>query len=224
MPDKVVVIKRDGREVPFDRCRISNAILKAADEVQPLDTVIASELADKVCTKLFHKGHCKFPVEEIQDEVVEILTSNYPKIATAYALYRQRRTDIREMKSISNKVISDIVLMDAKDNNDKRENANIDGDSTMGAMLKIGGTIAKEFNFRNLLKPKHSQMHRDGIIHIHDGDFLSLAINCVQLPLGKLLDRGFNTGHGSLRTPKTIGAAATLMCIIIQSSQNDFFR
>lgn len=223
MLDQITVIKRDGREVPFDRCRISDAILKAAKDFEEFSPADAVELTDHICDKLYHKGHPSFAVEEIQDEVVDILTSAFPKIATAYQLYRQKRTDIRDMKSVSNKVIADIVLTDAKDNNDKRENANIDGDSTMGAMLKIGGTIAKEFNLRNLFKPKHARLHREGVIHIHDGDFAALTFNCLQIPLGKLLDRGFNTGHGSLRTPATIGAAATLMCIIIQSSQNDAF-
>lgn len=223
MSDYIAVVKRDGREVPFDRTRISSAIFKAANEVEPLDPAVTAELADDISDKLFHEGKDKFDVEEIQDIVVDTLTHTYPKIATAYAIYRQKRTDVREMKSVVNKVIADIVMVDAKDNDDKRENANIDGDSTMGAMLKIGGTTAKEFNFRELFKPKHAQMHRDGVIHIHDGDFSALTINCLQIPLGKLLDRGFSTGHGSLRTPATIGAAATLMCIIIQSSQNDAF-
>ena len=156
MLEQITVIKRDGREVPFDRCRISDAILKAAKDFEEFSPADAVELTDRICNKLYHKGHPSFAVEEIQDEVVDTLTNTFPKIATAYQLYRQKRTDIRDMKSVSNKVIADIVLTDAKDNNDKRENANIDGDSTMGAMLKIGGTIAKELisvTYSNLNMP-----------------------------------------------------------------------
>ena len=91
-------------------------------------------------------------------------------------------------------------------------------------MLKIGGTVTKEYNLTNLIKPKYTEMHRSGAIHIHDLDFMALCFNCLQIPLGKLLDNGFATGHGYLRTPATIGSAATLACIIIQASQNDCFN
>ena len=90
-------------------------------------------------------------------------------------------------------------------------------------MLKIGGTVTKEYNLTNLVKPKYTEMHRNGAIHIHDLDFMALCFNCLQIPLGKLLDNGFATGHGYLRTPATIGSAATLACIIIQANQNDMF-
>ena len=90
-------------------------------------------------------------------------------------------------------------------------------------MLKIGGTVTKEFNLNNLINPVYSQMHRDGLLHIHDLDFYALCFNCLQIPLAKLLRDGFATGHGYLRTPATIGSAATLTCIILQASQNDMF-
>lgn len=165
--EQVYTIKRDGRKVLFDRCRISDAILRASKEVQELDASIAYELTDEICTRLFHKGHREFAVEEIQDEVVEVLTLRYPKIATAYQLYRQRRTDIREMKSVENQIVSDVVFIDAKDSDDARENANINADAPAGAMLKTGAGVMKEFYLRNLVRPEHAQMHREGKIHIH---------------------------------------------------------
>lgn len=167
MPDRITVIKRDGREVPFDRCRISDAILKAAKDFEEFSPADAVELTDRICNKLYHRGHPSFAVEEIQDEVVDTLTSTFPKIATAYQLYRQKRTDIREMKSVENQLISDVVFIDAKDNDDARENANINADAPAGGMLKIGAGVTKEFYLRNLVKPEHAQMHRDGKIHIH---------------------------------------------------------
>ena len=90
-------------------------------------------------------------------------------------------------------------------------------------LLKIGGTVTKEYNLNNLINPKYTELHRNGAIHIHDLDFMALCFNCLQIPLGKLLDNGFATGHGYLRTPATIGSAATLACIIIQANQNDMF-
>ena len=163
----VTVTKRDGRHVPFDRTRIVDAILKASQDSQPISRDSAIELTDKVCDQLFHKGHDSFAVEEIQDVVVEILQHYYPKIATDYAIYRRQRTNIREMKSVENKIISDIVNVNAKDSDDKRENANINADTTAGAMLKIGAGVSKEYYLRNLIRPEHAQMHTDGKIHIH---------------------------------------------------------
>lgn len=81
----------------------------------------------------------------------------------------------------------------------------------------------KEFNLHNLIKPKFSKLHNQGYLHLHDADFLALCPNCIQIPLSKLLEHGYSTGHGFLRQPQTIGSAAALTCIAIQSSQNDFF-
>lgn len=223
MSDYIAVVKRDGREVPFDRTRISSAIFKAANEVEPLDPAVTAELADDISDKLFHEGKEKFAVEEIQDIVVDTLTHTYPKIATAYAIYRQKRTDVRELKSVENKIISDVIFTDAKDNDDARENANVNADAPAGGMLKIGAGVSKEFNLRSIVRPEHAQMHREGKIHIHDLDWFSLCWNCISLPLGKLLERGFSNGHGALRTPANIRTAATQMCIIIQANQNQMF-
>ena len=224
MLDQITVIKRDGREVPFDRCRISDAILKAAKDFEEFSPADAVELTDRICNKLYHKGHPSFAVEEIQDEVVDTLTSTFPKIATAYQLYRQKRTDAREIKSVENKLIAEVAFVDSRDSDDARENANINADTMAGGILKIGAGVAKEFYLRNLIRPEHAQMHREGKIHVHDSDLAFLAFNCCSIPLGKLLARGFANGHGALRPPATIGSAATLMCIIIQANQNNMFR
>ena len=86
----------------------------------------------------------------------------------------------------------------------KRENANIDGDTAMGTMLKYGSEGAKQFNEMYVLAPEHSKAHRDGDIHIHDLDFLTLTTTCCQIDLIKLFKNGFSTGHGFLREPNEI--------------------
>ena len=90
-------------------------------------------------------------------------------------------------------------------------------------MLKVGETAMTAYIMRECMKPKHAQMHKDGVIHYHDSGFSGLTFNCLQLPLDKLLDNGFFTGHGYLRSPSNIISASTLTCIAIQSSQNDAF-
>lgn len=120
------------------------------------------------------------------------------------------------------KVIFDsITVLQAKDSDLKRDNANINGDSPMGAMLQYGANTAKEYNLEYLIKPAIAELHRDGWIHIHDLDFYAWTTTCTQIELRKLFKNGFNTGHGHLRAPKSIGSYAALAAIAIQSNQND---
>ena len=110
---------------------------------------------------------------------------------------------------------------DATDSDIKRENANIDGNTAMGSMLKYGSEGAKHFYESYVLNPAHSEAHRNGDIHIHDLDFYTLTTTCCQIDLIKLFHDGFSTGHGVLREPNDIASYASLACIAIQSNQND---
>lgn len=114
-----------------------------------------------------------------------------------------------------------IAYAPSKDADIKRENANIDGESSMGAMLKYGSEGAKAFNLDEVLPEEFSKAHQEGWIHIHDLDFYTLTETCCQIDAGKLLAKGFFTGHGYIRPPSNIKTAANLICIIIQSDQND---
>ena len=220
------VRKRDGRIVPFDYHFINKAIHNAfaslyADKTDNISTLVTS----KVCNILESDVKNEvIDIETIQDTVEQVLSKEDYALARHYITYRDTRTRARNVNSVINKTITDLIYVDSKDNDAKRENANIDGDSAMGSMLKIGGTVTKEYNLNNLINSKYTEMHRNGAIHIHDLDFMALCFNCLQIPLSKLLDNGFATGHGYLRTPATIGSAATLACIIIQASQNDCFN
>lgn len=118
-------------------------------------------------------------------------------------------------------IFDSITVLQAKDSDLKRDNANINGDSPMGAMLQYGANTAKEYNLEYLIKPAIAELHRDGWIHIHDLDFYAWTTTCTQIELRKLFKNGFNTGHGHLRAPKSIGSYAALAAIAIQSNQND---
>lgn len=119
------------------------------------------------------------------------------------------------------KIFDDITILDTKDSDLKRDNANINGDSPMGAMLQYGANTAKEYNLDYLIKPNIARLHREGYIHIHDLDFYAWTTTCTQIELRKLFKGGFDTGHGHLREPKSIGSYAALAAIAIQSNQND---
>lgn len=160
--------------------------------------------------------------EEIQDFVEKALMMN-GNVSTAreYIIHRANRERIREMNTSLMKSYERLTFGKSKDIETKRENANIDGDSAMGTMLKYGSEGAKKFNLLYVVSPKASEAHQNGDIHIHDLDFLSLTETCCQIDLDKLFEGGFNTGHGFLREPGEIRSYAALACIAIQSDQND---
>ena len=215
--------KRDGREVPFNVEKIANAIFKAAQSVGGNNYEESLELAYQVCTYLEEQYKNEVPtVEQVQDAVEKVLVeSGHAKTAKKYILYRSERTKVREMNTKLMKVYEELTFKPAKDNDIKRENANIDGDTAMGTMLKYGSVGAKQFYEMYVLDPKHAAAHENGDIHIHDLDFLTLTTTCCQIDIVKLFKGGFCTGHGFLREPNDIRSYSALACIAIQSNQND---
>ena len=217
------IIKRDGRTAPFDLDKIANAIFGAAQSVGGQDYEMAHELAEQVEKELEKTVSEKIPtVEQIQDTVETVLIeSGHDRTAKKYILYRNERTRVREMNTRLMKVYEDLTFKSSIENDIKRENANIDGDTAMGTMLKYGSEGAKQFYEMFILDSAHAAAHRDGDIHIHDLDFLTLTTTCCQIDLLKLFRDGFSTGHGFLREPNDIRSYAALACIAIQSNQND---
>ncbi len=219
----IKIKKRDGREVPFNIEKISNAIFKSAQSVGGQDYKISSGLAEEVarlCDEIFKNS---VPgVEDIQDIVEKVLIeSGHARTAKEYILYRAERNRAREMNTRLMKVYEDLTFKDAKEVDIKRENANIDGDTAMGTMLKYGSEGAKAFYDLFVLNPDHANAHKAGDIHIHDLDFLTLTTTCCQIDIEKLFEGGFSTGHGYLREPQNIASYSSLACIAIQSNQND---
>ncbi|MDD3586883.1 MAG: anaerobic ribonucleoside-triphosphate reductase [Thermoguttaceae bacterium] len=126
-----------------------------------------------------------------------------------------------ESESRLMKIYEDITFHDSKSSSFKRENANINGDTSMGSMLQMGSAGAREYFLEHVLKPEHATAHKNGDIHIHDLDFYTTTTTCTQIDLLKLFKGGFSTGHGILREPNDIQSYAALACIAIQSNQND---
>ena len=215
--------KRDGRMVEFHKEKIADAINKAFQATyKPGQEETAVKLADEVVAILEVEGNDCPDVEHVQDLVERVLMdSGYVQTAKAYILYRSERSRAREMNTRLMKIYEDITFSAAKDSDIKRENANIDGDTAMGSMLKFGSEGAKQFYDMFVLNPDHARAHREGDIHIHDLDFLTLTTTCCQIDLIKLFEGGFSTGHGTLREPNDIASYAALCCIAIQSNQND---
>ena len=215
--------KRDGRLVDFDETKIAAAINKAFEATyKPGYEEVARELARDVVSVLEVEGLESPDVEHVQDIVEKVLMdSGYVQTAKAYILYRNERSRAREMNTRLMKVYEDITFSDAVDSDVKRENANVNADTAMGAMLKYGSEGAKQFYQMFLLKPEHAKAHQEGDIHIHDLDFYALTTTCCQIDIKKLFAGGFSTGHGCLREPNDIASYSALACIAIQSNQND---
>ena len=216
------IIKRDGASVPFDSVKILNAITKAnqavgGEDMSPTDLLFVTE---KVCKKLDERNLCS--VEEIQDVVEESLIQyDYAKTAKAYILYRAEHAKMRNAESYLMDIYKKLTYSPAIREDIKRENANIDGDTAMGTMLKYGSEGSKFFIDNYILPKDASAAHGNGDIHIHDKDFYMLTETCCQIDLIPLFRNGFSTGHGYLREPNSIESYSALACIAIQANQNE---
>ncbi len=218
------IVKRDGRKVPFNKTKITDALEKAFIASGNLDgRGIAEQLADQVVVKISNGAIEGVPtVEGVQDLAEEVLIENgFVQTAKRYIRYRDERSRIRESNTSLMRTLDEISSLEASDSNIKRENANIDADTAMGTMLKYGSESAKKYYEMKVVAPEFSKAHRDGDIHIHDLDFYTLTTTCTQIDIIKLFSGGFSTGHGVLREPNDISSYSALACIAIQSNQND---
>ena len=220
-----MIRKRDGREVPFDQDKIEQAIFasfQASGSARGHET--SRKLTEEVVRLLENNENISAipSVEQVQDTVEQVLMRNgFTRTAKSYILYRAERSRVREMNSRLMRTFGDIVFKDASESDIKRENANINGDTAMGAMLKFGSEGAKQYYEKYVMDPRFGQAHMDGDIHIHDMDFYTLTTTCCQIELKSLFKGGFSTGHGYLREPQDITSYAALACIAIQANQND---
>lgn len=215
------IIKRDGSTVAFDESKIFNAIFAANKAVdgEKMESFDFEYLTKKVVS-LIDGDTCT--VEQVQDLVEAMLIKyDFEKTAKAYILYRAEHAKIRDAESDLMNIYNELTYSYSKDADIKRENANIDGDTSMGTMLKYGSEGAKYYVDNYVLPKDIAKAHINGDIHIHDKDFYMLTETCCQIDLIKLFKDGFCTGHGYLREPQSIMSYASLACIAIQANQNE---
>ena len=216
------VRKRDGSIVNFNIDKIINAISKANNETNEMTDDSIEAVAKSVVLDTNYSS-C-VDIEVIQDLVERNLQEDgFFDTAKAYILYREKRHRQREAAQSLMNQYDDLLFMDSEDMDLKRDNANINTDAPMGIMLKLGTEGAKNYLNHYVLPEKFKEMHMKHIEHLHDADFSLITMNCLYVDLAKVLKDGFNTGHGFIREPKSIRAAASLACVIIQASQNDCF-
>ena len=236
--ENLKVVKRNGKKVDFDTAKVAIAIKKgfdgankAEDEEERYTTKDIQKVYQSVIKKILkeYKEEEKIKIENIQDMIEETLQKlGYEDVYKSFSEYRDRRAQSRKLFSDEKKMhkflksLEGLGLKNAKEEDAKRENANIDGNSAMGTMLQYGSTVSKEFAKAYLMKPKFASLHDEGDIHIHDMDFFVMGTTtCMQIDLNKLFKGGFSTGHGHLREPQSINSYGALAAIAIQSNQND---
>ena len=231
------VVKRDSKKVDFDGSKIALAIKKGFDSIskdleEPKYTEKDIQNVYQSVLKKIEKDYKdaeKIKIEAIQDMIEEQLNKlGYEDVYKSFSEYRDRRTQSRQLfvdeKKLHKflKTIESLGLKSAHEEDAKRENANVDGDTAMGTMLQYGSTVSKEFAKSYLMKKKFADAHDNGDIHIHDMDFMPMGTTtCCQIDLNKLFKNGFSTGHGHLREPNDIMSYGALAAIAIQSNQND---
>ena len=220
------VIKRAGAMVKYTPRKIYAAISGAnKDAGNAMTTGDMNRVVMGIHTKLqSDKKHTALSVEDIQDMVEDaLMDAGFNAVAKEYIRYRQVHAMRRKAGQELMEGYNELLFADAEDVDLKRDNANINTDAPMGIMLKLGAEGAKTFVDNYALSDEARAADKENWIHIHDKDFSLITFNCCQIDLGKLFKGGFSTGHGFLREPNSIRAAASLACIAIQSNQNDQF-
>ena len=212
------IIKRDGRIEDFDDSRIVKAVSLAMQHTERgIDIELANSIADKVRKLLRDKNQTT--VYEVQDLVEkELMASRRKEVAQQYITYRYNRDIAR--KSKTRQVFLDII--NAKNNDITRENANMNADTPAGMMMKFASETTKPFVDDYLLSQETREAMNGGYIHIHDKDYYpTKSLTCIQHPIDKILSEGFRAGHGSSRPAKRIETASIIGCISMETVQNE---
>ena len=210
------VVKRDGRIVGFNEQKVMAAIRKA---MLHTDKGEDERLLYQITDRIAQKGDGQMTVEEIQDLVeMELMKSSRKDVAQKYIAYRNQRSIARKAKT--REVFLDIVNI--KNNDVTRENANMNADTPAGMMMKFASETTKPFVDDYLLSEDSRNAVEHNYLHIHDKDYYpTKSLTCVQHPLDNILEHGFTAGHGASRAAKRIETASVLACISMECAQNE---
>ena len=218
------IIKRDGREVPFDYRKIRNAIEAANSEVADADQLSKTEIGfivgrvERACAALGRAVH----VEEIQDMIVDELDkSEHYKLARHYSEYRLRHEQQRHMNTTDGKILS---LLERNNEEAKQENANKNPiiNSTMRDYM--AGEVSRDICRRFLFPEDVMKAHDEGIIHVHDMDYVAEHIhNCDLVNLEDMLQNGTVISGTLIEKPHSFSTACNIATqIIAQVASNQY--
>ncbi len=212
----LTIQKRDGRVVGYNEEKIKAAIRKAMLATSQGED---ESLIQRITDRIGMNGKERMTVEEIQDRVeIELMKSARKDVAKKYIAYRDQRSIARRAKT------RDIFLeiIETKNNDITRENANMNADTPAGMMMKFASETTKPFVDDYLLNPDVKQAVKNNYLHIHDKDYYpTKSLTCVQHPLNHLLENGYVAGHAESRAPKRIETAGVIACISLETAQNE---
>ncbi len=210
------VKKRDGRIVGFNEQKIMAAIRKAMLVTEKGED---ERLLQQISDRIQARGESQMTVEQIQDAVeMELMKSSRKDVAQKYIAYRNQRSIARKAKT--REVFLDIVNI--KNNDVTRENANMNADTPAGMMMKFASESTKPFVDDYLLSDRTREAVKHNYLHIHDKDYYpTKSLTCVQHPLDHIVNCGFIAGHGASRPAKRIETASVLACISLECAQNE---
>lgn len=213
----IYVIKRDGRQVPFDTDKIHKAILKAFKAVDGIITPYAETKAENIANYI--QGYCEdvqepLLIEEIQDLVEFGLMSTKRKdVAKAYIKYREKRAKERNWNS----QMMEAARKKLTASNIENQNANVDEHSFGGRKGEFDSVVLKQYALDNCMSEKSKENHLKNMIYIHDLDSYAVGMhNCLSIPFDELLEKGFNTRQTDIRPANSINTAFQLVAVIFQ--------
>lgn len=215
--NKIIVVKRDGTEMPYDSNKIYHAVMKAIKEVDGDISrgYLAANVAKSVDSYMEeHTVEC-ITVEEIQDLVENLLIypGDYPEIARAYIRYRYKR----ELARNNYQELMDTVGEKLSAANVQNQNANVDEYSFGGRMGEMNSAVARKYALEYLVSPMARKNHEENMIYIHDLDNYAVGShNCLTIPFDKLLAEGFNTRQTDVRPAQSVSTAFQLVAVIFQ--------
>ena len=210
------VRKRDGRIVGYNEEKVKAAIRKAMLQTEEGED---ESLIQRITDRISARGKEQMTVEDIQDQVeLELMKSPRKEVAKKYIAYRDQRSIARRAKTRS----MFLEIIEAKNTDITRENANMNADSPAGMMMKFASESTKPFVDDYLLSPATREAVKENYLHIHDKDYYpTKSLTCVQHPLDNILKDGFMAGHGESRPAKRIETASVIACISLETAQNE---
>jgi len=210
------VLKRDGRVVGYNEEKIKAAIRKAMIATEAGED---ESLIQRIADRIGQRGRSQMSVEDIQDQVeLELMKSPRKEVARCYINYRHARSVARKAKTRD----MFLEIINAKNNDITRENANMNADTPAGMMMKFASETTKPFVDDYLLSEEAREAVRGNYLHIHDKDYYpTKSLTCVQHPLDKVLEQGYMAGHGESRPAKRIETAGVIACITMETAQNE---
>ena len=208
-----MVIKRDGREVPFDKNKIRLAVLKSFIDLDGEETSYAKDKAREIANHV-ESLNKDFDVEEIQDIVVnKLMASSRKDVATHYVEYRYLHKMARDRYNHLIKAIAEKLTA----SNVQNQNANVDEHSFGGRMGEANDIVMKQYALDHCMSEMAKNNHLNNEIYIHDLNSYAVGMhNCLSIPFDDLLANGFNTRQTDVRPAQSINTAFQLVAVIFQ--------